>query len=180
MKRGKVSAFTLVMGLMVFLAVAHIGVHSFFFGFGLADLNPSGLAIGDLNFDNLAESYNQMSGLSRAIIISEWTLISIIVFTAVVRRINSGIKMKKDVGDLNLKAYHRSNNMTDIDVLHDVLKDKKHLRVSSISKLFDIEYNLALKWGRILEEGELAKLKYPMFGEPEVIVSEGVVKTNEQ
>jgi hypothetical protein len=173
MKRGKVSLIALVLGFSMILAVAHLIGHIVVFGSPFeGGTGVSGLVVGDLSYESLKGSYDEMSALSRTIIIGEWALIFMILFIAVARRVNSRIKLKKDLEGINLSSYGGSKTKTDIDVLHDILKEKKHLRMSSISEIFKIEYNLAMEWGKILESGDLATIRYPMLGEPEVVIAE--------
>ncbi len=56
-------------------------------------------------------------------------------------------------------------HQTDLDVLYEILKRKKRIRVSEILKYFKIKKETAMEWCKILESGELATIDYPGFGE---------------
>ena len=55
---------------------------------------------------------------------------------------------------------------TDLDDLYNTLKARKELRLSTICRLFNISKDGAVEWARILENGDLAYVDYPSFGEP--------------
>ena len=58
---------------------------------------------------------------------------------------------------------------TDIDLLYRILIDKKRMKLSEIMNDFGVTEKHALEWAKILENHGLAKLKYPAFGEAELI-----------
>ncbi len=55
---------------------------------------------------------------------------------------------------------------TQLDVLYDLLENYETLKLSYITKTFNIEKDEALEWCNILVEHGLAELSYPAFGEP--------------
>ena len=69
---------------------------------------------------------------------------------------------------INLREISK-NSKTDLDALYTILKNKKEIKVRSISNIFKIEEDLAMEWSRILEAGELVTIEYPGFGSPKVI-----------
>ncbi len=58
---------------------------------------------------------------------------------------------------------------TDIDLLYRILLDKNNIKLSEIMNDFGVSEKHALEWAKILEAHRLAKLKYPTFGEPELV-----------
>ena len=54
---------------------------------------------------------------------------------------------------------------TDIDILYKMLKEKKNISLSEISKAFNINKELALEWCKTLETAELAEIQYSTFKE---------------
>ncbi len=58
---------------------------------------------------------------------------------------------------------------TDIDLLYKILMDKKRMKLSEVMGNFGVTEKHALEWAKILENHGLAKLKYPAFGEPELV-----------
>ena len=59
---------------------------------------------------------------------------------------------------------------TDIDLLYKMLLEKKRLKLSDIMSQFGVPEKHALEWAKILETHGLARLKYPAFGEPELVM----------
>ncbi len=85
------------------------------------------------------------------------------------RRISSG-KLKKMLQNplQNPNSRFHTNIPlieTPIDELYGILKEK-NLKVSTIMKKFDLKKEQALEWCEILTDRNLAKLEYPLFGEP--------------
>lgn len=69
----------------------------------------------------------------------------------------------------NIKKRHRfKKGHTDIDLLYSLLKDRKHLKIPAISRIFNIDNEKALEWCKILEDSGLAVINYPAFSEPEI------------
>ncbi len=61
---------------------------------------------------------------------------------------------------------------TDLDSFYKLLKKRGELKLSEVSKAFEIENDRALGWGKILENQNLASLEYPAFSEPEIKIKE--------
>ena len=72
---------------------------------------------------------------------------------------------KKELKSINLDQVSRSSE-TDLDVLYKLLKEKGKLRISTIAKAFKVDKDLAMEWGKTLEEGKLAIIDYPRFSGP--------------
>ncbi len=158
--------------ILLLVALTHTAFHFLFFGTGISSFGErgiSGLAIGPISFDDSAkQEYFNLSPFSRGVIIIEWVaIIFILVFAFVKNKMN----VKKEVIDLNLKERY-TKSKTDLDVLYDVLKEKKHLRISTVSKAFSIDRETAMEWCQILESGNLASIEYPTFGDAEVKINE--------
>jgi hypothetical protein len=85
---------------------------------------------------------------------------------------------KKHREVLVLKDLHAGKTTTDLDNLYEILKQKKHLSVPMISKAFKVSEDIVLEWGKILEEGNLAKITYPRMSDPELVFQE-VIKSKE-
>lgn len=69
----------------------------------------------------------------------------------------------------NIEKKHRfKKGHTDIDLLYSLLKDRKHLKIPAISRIFNISNEKALEWCKILEDSSLAVINYPAFSEPEI------------
>lgn len=173
-KRGTSALLKVSISLVLLVVIVHLLAHFMVYGTGIPFLGEkgiSGLSIGPLevNEDELLDFKSANPGfasLSKYIILGEWgLLILLVVLTFAGDRIN----LKKEVMTLKEKEeYRKSENQTDLDTLYEILKEKKSLRLSTISKLFSIDKELVMQWIDTLESGNLASISYPRFGEPEV------------
>ncbi|MCH7568387.1 MAG: hypothetical protein IIA87_03115 [Nanoarchaeota archaeon] len=177
-KRGRINFLSILLTLIILIALVHTTLHIMIYGTGISGLGESGisgLAIGKFAlFEGLKENYSNMSPISKIFIAGEWIFVIVII---VITLIKGKIELKKDIQsikiNLNEKSqYAKSKSKTDLDVLYDILKEKKMLRMSAISKLFGVNKNTVMDWCKILEEGDLATVKYPTVGEPEIILNE--------
>jgi len=81
------------------------------------------------------------------------------------------IKHKKKLESMKinlseLEKLKQNISGTDIDVLYALLQQKNEIPLSLIQRVFRINKEMALKWGKILEEHNLAIMNYPAFSEP--------------
>lgn len=170
-KRGRLGASGLFLIILLATALTHTFLQLTVIPTQGAGI--SGLAVNKLSGEGLRLSYDEMSPTSKAIIVGEWILMFLIVITMIVKRLNKKMNVKKDIEGINLEEkYKKSKNQTDIDILYEVLKDRKNLRLSSVSELFKINEDLAIEWGRVLEAGDLATIKYPRIGEARIVLKE--------
>jgi hypothetical protein len=72
---------------------------------------------------------------------------------------------RKELDEIDLKETAKQSE-TDLDTLYKLLKEKNKLRISTIAKAFKINKDLAMEWGKTLEEGGLAIIDYPRFTGP--------------
>jgi hypothetical protein len=133
------------------------------------DAGFSGFAI-KTNFyvikDTISKNYFSMSPKLKIFLAIQWVILVLVLVFALMR--DKHIKrVKESTIVLNVKK-DLGKNKTELDVLYDVLKDKKDLNISTISKSFNISKDKAMEWCKILESGELATIDYPGFGEPYV------------
>ena len=103
--------------------------------------------------------------------IGQWVILILIALIAYSRF----LVYKKD--NLTQQDYHaikekKSKSETDLDILYNLLKNKKKLNTKTISKLFKISKEKALEWAKILENHELVTIEYPTFTHPEVRINE--------
>ena len=66
-----------------------------------------------------------------------------------------------DGQEVKLKKYQ-----TELDLLLEMINEKKSIPMSDIEKMFSVSKDLAEEWGRILEEHNLIKVYYPALGDP--------------
>lgn len=174
-KRGKVLAVFL--SFFVLLILLHSVYHLFIYGTGIsgfAEVGISGVVVGDKDFRDELVAFTSESfgkGVSKWILIAEWSALMVVILFSIVRR---KISSKKEIESLNLKKSKigRKGPSTDLDSLYEILKEKKHLKLSTISKVYGINEDVAMSWGKTLESGNLVKVDYPLFGEPRFVYSE--------
>ncbi|MFA5856020.1 MAG: hypothetical protein WC867_01580 [Candidatus Pacearchaeota archaeon] len=116
--------------------------------------------------DTISQNYFSMSPKLKIFLAIQWAILVIVLVFALLR--DKHIKrIKESTIVLNVKK-DLGKNKTELDVLYDVLRDKKELNISTISKSFNITKDKAIEWCKILESGDLATIDYPGFGEPYV------------
>jgi len=116
------------------------------------------------NAINLINSKN-LQGISRTakiFFIAQWSIIILMLLTAKVKDRTTKVESKE------IKEIHIKNNKqkTDLDLLYNLLLKKTQIKISVISKAFNIKKEIAMEWCKILESGDLAIIDYPMFGGP--------------
>lgn len=173
MKKKKKILSTLIL-LLAIVLIVHNAFHFSFFGTGLSgfyEKGVSGFAIGKYTIgEEIKAKYSSISPTSRIILIGEWALLLILIVSAVIRNKK---EIKKEISSItHLKKYRKTNKSTKLDELYHLLEDKKHLRLSTISKTFKIEKELALSWAKTLESANLISINYSKFGEPEIVFAE--------
>jgi len=184
-ERGrKINIFAVV---SVLLAVAFI-TFSFHtatsFIFASSD-NPRSIGTtGKVSFTptDLKNNYTNLSTTTKVILIVEWIIIFIIIIVILIKvKLNVSKEKKEDKNPKNrdlvnmvniVKKYKKSSSDTELDILYNILKEKKVLGLKTIIQMFRIDKVTALNWCKILEEGDLATLSYPAIGDPKIIVNE--------
>ena len=158
-KRGKINK------LGVILAILLIAIIGFVVYWTIKNLQIT---------NTIATNYHELSTRSRLIIAGEWLLILVIILVVLVKgkmRANKIEKIKVDPSLLT--KYKKSRSETDIDVLYEILKEKKNLTFPMIEKLFNVKRQIVMNWGEILESGNLAEIRYPTVGDPRLVLKEG-------
>ncbi len=107
------------------------------------------------------------SNISTIAFIINWIVILIIIFIAIARHIKNSKEDKLQISYDRIQ-HKKSRSETDLDILYNILLEKKKLRIGTISKTFKIDKDKALDWGKILENYNLARIEYPTFSEPEI------------
>jgi len=159
---------------LMILIVIHMAYHLFVFGTGFSGFYEggiSGFSIGKIPLgEELRANYQTASPVSMMLIFAEWVgLVAVLIFVFFRNRRD----VKKEVEDVKMpQKLKGGNKSTELDTLYDILKDKKHLRISSIMALFKLDRKTALEWAKTLEYGGLVVIDYPRFGEPVVILNE--------
>lgn len=162
----------LIISLVFIVASLHTLFHIMIYGTGISgalDSGISGLSIGKISLDEIKPQYKEISQNSIYILIGEWSILLLLGISAF-------IKNRKSIEE-NMKARplikkYKTKTKTDLDVLYEILKEKKHLKISTIAKIFGITSEIATSWSKTLESANLANLHYPRIGEPELTIIE--------
>jgi large-conductance mechanosensitive channel len=176
-KRGKPNFVSLALPILILIVFLHTTTTF------VADINDnqplnariSGLATGKISlYDSLKTNYRNISALSKFIIAGEWMLvISVALFILIKARIS----LRKDEESLGLSVQQRTHfrkdkSQTDIDVLYSIIKEKKAIRLPTISKIFGVKEEIAMGWCESLESGNLVDIRYPTIGGAEISLNE--------
>lgn len=123
----------------------------------------SGFAIGD----NVLFKIN----MSLVAFVAQWIILLLIVLFAYSKFLKHRKEEDAKIADFVLPKI-KSRSQTHLDTFYDLLKIKKSLSITTISKAFRIPKEMALDWAKILESDELVIIEYPAFSDPEVIINE--------
>lgn len=113
--------------------------------------------------ETFSEIYLSLSTYSKIFLTIQWLCLLIILGFGVVKDL-------KPKPTISIKI-NKSENKTDLDILYDILREKKQLSLSVISKSFNISKEIAMEWCKILEAANLVSIDYPSFSEPVVNVN---------
>ncbi|HDD72533.1 MAG TPA: hypothetical protein ENG00_00410, partial [Candidatus Aenigmarchaeota archaeon] len=69
---------------------------------------------------------------------------------------------------------------TEIDNFLELIYEKKRLRLKEAVKIFKVRKETIIEWSRILEESNLIRVNYPVFGKPVFMVYEPEKKRHEK
>ena len=172
--KEKNKIIAIIVPTLFLVTIIHSILQLTIFGTGISNFNEagiSGFSIGKLTVGEEFKNNNSISLLSKIIIALEWALLlSAIIFVL----IKNKMEIKKEIENTKLpeKKISRFHKTTELDTLYTLIKEKKHLRLSTIAKIFKVRKETALNWARTLESGNLVKISYPKFGEPEIFLNE--------
>ncbi len=162
MIKGEKTISSRVVIIVVFILL--INVFGLLFNYGNLRFNKT--LTGNSIVNTLSKTYGTMPFLSKIFFIVQWSALFLVIFIALFR--DKGIiNRKKEIAGVDLSKMSK-NSKTDLDTLYNIIQNKKEIRVSTISKLFKVNKDVAMEWCRILESGNLAVIDYPGFGEPVV------------
>ena len=165
---------SVALSFIIVVLIVHMVYHFFVFGTGLTgfyEKGISGFSIGKFPLgEELRANYKSASPISKIILGIEWVAaVSIIIFIF----IRNKKEIKKEVSSIKSpQKYKKTEKSTELDLLYNILKEKKHLRLSTIARIFDISKKTALDWAKTLESGNLVKIEYPRMSEPEIVLNE--------
>src|SRR3989344_179326 len=166
--KDKISILKLLFSLIFVILLLNLTLHSLVYFDYLKDKKDN------INlFSSLKDNFAPYRLYSTVAILIEFVALFIISMMFISHK--KRLKLRKKV--LDLRNFHSSRTTTDLDALYEVLKEKKKLSLSTIANTFNISTALVYEWGKILENGGLAKIEYPRFKEPILTLME---ETDEQ
>lgn len=145
----------------VFLAVIFIfsaGVIIFFYKYGNFNKGLTGLSIKE----TFSDAYTNIPQSSKIFLAIQWGILIFILMLSYIRD-KKIILGKNEFAEIDLKKMSEKQG-TDLDILYNLLQNKKKLNLSTISRVFNINEEVAMEWCRILESGNLAVIDYPAEG----------------
>jgi hypothetical protein len=158
-----------ILALLILILLIHSILQITVYGTGISDFfekGISGFSVGNFSLgDDLKQKYTSISLTSKIILLIELILILAVIAFILIK---SKASLKKEVQNIDINLNRDRKNKTDLDILYGLLKKKKHLRLSSITKVFDVDKNTALNWCKTLESADLVTIDYPRFGEPDI------------
>ena len=172
-ERGQVTVAGILLTILISVVLVHTTLHFAVYGTDIAGYGEkgiSGFSIGGVSAGELNTNYPQISPLSKKILIIEWTVLALATLATLASFLVERIRSKKEIIEVTRIAA-RGKSKTDLDLLYDVLKEKKRLKLSMITKMFNVQDATVIEWARIFEAGNLALLSYPRIGEPELIIT---------
>jgi hypothetical protein len=155
--------------LKVFLVIIVIlTINLFIFSLKLRGKPLTGMTIGE----KIYESYSQIPIVSKIFLGVQWfVLIALLMGVFIKDRRVRNKNSKEDLEGIDINKMSGKNS-TDLDILYNLLKEKKKLRVSSIAILFKVKEEVAMEWCKILESGNLISFEYISAKEPVAIINE--------
>lgn len=154
-EKGGKSVFLKFLLVSAFILIANAGVIAYKYG-----KNFTGFSISE----GVERTYSEISSLSKILFVIQWgVIIFVLLFVFIFER--AGNSKKKDIAEISSRKLS-GNSSTDLDALYSALQEKKKLKLSTISKAFGINAEVAMEWCKILEAGNLAVIDYPGIGEP--------------
>ena len=162
-----------VFSVLLVIALLHLSVHLSVFKSLISnsgDNGISGLSIGSSNVGEELSSGEVWFSFSRIFVFIEWMFVGFIILFLHFRQ-----KSGTDEEYEKVKIFLNSRVIgteTDLDRLYEVLKIMKSIRLSTISRSFSVNKEVAMDWCKTLEMGNFASIEYPRFGEITLVLEE--------
>lgn len=170
---GKKGFLKVIISLLLLIGIIHFAFHILAYGTGISgfyESGVSGFSVGKLGIgEDFKKSYPELSLVSVIILSIEWSSVLIFLILTFIKNKN---EIKEELLTILPINYKKSTISTDIDALYGVLKEKKHLRISTIEKIFKVDKETAINWAKTLESINLATINTPKIGEPKVYINE--------
>ena len=163
----------MVFSVLLVIALIHLSIHLSIFGSlisGTGEKGISGLSVGNYNVGEEVDGDEVWFSFSRIFVFVEWMFVGFIVLFLHFRQ-----KSGTDEEYEKVKIFLNSRVIgteTDLDRLYEVLKIMKSIRLSTISRSFSVNKEVAMDWCKTLEMGNFASIEYPRFGEITLVLEE--------
>ncbi len=150
--------------MVVLGAIFLVNIFSFFYKYGNFNKGFTGFSI--------AETLTKVLDIplsSKIFLLVQWAALIFLLFFTIIK--DKGMKSRKnELSGIDLKKVSKTSG-TDLDALYKILQEKKELRISTISKLFHVDKDIATEWCKILESSNLVEIDYPRMSEPVVKIA---------
>ncbi len=170
----------IVFSVLLVVALLHLSVHLSVFKsliFNSGENGISGLSVGSSDVGEELSSGEIWFSFSRIFVFIEWMFVGfIILFLHFRQKSGADGEYEKVKTFLNSRAI---GTETDLDRLYEVLKIMKSIRLSTISKAFNVNKEVAMDWCKTLEMGNFASIEYPRFGETTLVLEETEIDKKE-
>lgn len=171
--REKKKAIKVFMTTLVVIILINMSLHFAFFGTGISGFYEKGISGFSIGKTQIGEDINNIdnpiSPFSKFAIVMEWTLL---ILALIFIHLRNKREMKEELTNIKIPEKKGLEKSTQLDTLYHLLQEKKHIHISTISKVFKIDKEMAMAWAKTLESGNLAFINYSSFKEPELILNE--------
>lgn len=172
-KRGKLGNLTIF--LLLLLVVLHTLIHFAAHGTGIKGFGEKGIYSPLIEKEKLERIYPLKPSSSSLILIIEWILIiafTTLTYTKQKNKLSKNYSSKEEESTKEVLPKTNEEISTDLDRLYSLLKQKKRIKISDICNIFKINREIAMQWAMTFESGNLASIRYPRMGEPEIVLIE--------
>ena len=156
--------------LIAIILTVGVLAHTYYL-YGSAEKGISGRAT-----ENIEKADINSDWIKKIILSGEWLLV-ISIFIITLLKAKMEIKAVDEI-IVTPKKTKSNISKTDLDLMYEIIKEKKKLKIKTLAKYFKDEESTITEWARVLEEANLLMVHYPTVGEPVVILNEEV-KQNE-
>jgi hypothetical protein len=175
-KRSVSKSLKIGISILIFITLFQTIGHIIIYGTGIPSLYEDGEYEINLRFITISEKldseYPLISTVSKISLITEWLLLIYLMYISYKTKQNMKEENAQKEQMEEIMKRDRTKTKTDLDILYDVLKEKKKIKVSTAAKAFNVDKKIINEWCDILEEGNLATMNYPKMSEPEITLIE--------
>ena len=167
-KRANPRWIKLIVMILTISAMIHTG-YSFY---NLSGHNSQGGISGNSISDDSQKTISGISINEKIILGAEWLLVASVFLISIL----GGRMELKTIDEVIVTPKKTKSNIskTDLDSMYEILKEKKALRIKTLAKYFKVDERTIAEWARVLEEANLVTVHYPIIGDPQIILNEGV------